>query len=90
MGKYRDWIITLGAVICFAEFWSVGYTPNESYIQLVGALHIAAALVLLITLVLYVSMWRVGWVLFLRVIFAGFIIFMLITSFKEGINLLNR
>ncbi|HEY5692563.1 MAG TPA: hypothetical protein VIS49_13995 [Cyclobacteriaceae bacterium] len=88
MLKYRDWIITLGAIICFIEFMSMGSSPIPEYAQLVGILHLAASLFLLAALILYVSMWRIGWVLFLRVIFAGFIAFMMVTSCQLGIDLL--
>ena len=88
MLKYRDWVITFGAIVCFIEFLMMGSEPSSKYAQLVGTLHIVAAIVLIVTLILYVSMWRLGWVLFLRVIFAGFIVFMIVNSFQLGINLL--
>lgn len=88
MFRYRDWIITFGAIICFVEFMTMGSSPAPEYAQLVGILHLVASLFLLTALLFYVSMWRIGWVLFLRVIFAGFIVFMMVTSFQLGINLL--
>lgn len=88
MLKYRDWVITIGAIVCFVEFLMIGTKPAPEYEQLVGVLHLVASVVLLVTLFLYVSMWRIGWVLFLRVIFAGFIVFMMVLSFKLGVNLI--
>jgi hypothetical protein len=88
MTKYKDWIITIGAIVCFVEFMSMGSSPAPAYTRLVGILHLSASLFLLVVLLFYVSMWRIGWVLFLRVIFAGFIVFMMVMSFQLGINLL--
>ena len=86
--RYRDPIIIFGAVICFIEFMALGMEPAQKYIILVGVMHLMASFVLLITMVLYITMWRMGWVLFLRVIFAVFIVFMMISSLRFGINLL--
>ena len=90
MGKYRDWIIILGAVVCLVEFMTMEIQPVAEYRQAVGILHLTGSIVLLITLILYVSMWRMGWILLLRVIFAGFILFMMISSFRFGITLLSN
>ena len=79
-----------GAVVCLVEFMTIGNSPAPAYRQAVGFLHITGAMVLLVTLFLYVSMWRMGWILLLRVIFAGFIVFMMISSLRFGITLLSN
>ncbi len=87
--KYRDYFIIFGAVICFIEFLAIDIHPGVEYSSLIGALHIVASVVLLITLILYVTMWKIGWILFLRIIFAGFIVLMMVQSFKAGYNILS-
>ena len=88
--KYRDYFIIFGAVVCFVEFLTIDTQPDAEYTSLVGALHIMASVVLLITFILYVSMWRLGWILLLRIIFAGFIVLMMVQSFNAGLILLTE
>lgn len=87
MQRYRDPIIIFGALICLIEFMSRDGQPTvHSFTE--GILHGLAALVLLITLILYVSMFRKGWSLFLRIIFAGFILVMFIYTFRLSMSIL--
>ncbi|MEQ9414836.1 MAG: hypothetical protein RIF39_13450, partial [Cyclobacteriaceae bacterium] len=70
--KYRNLIITLGAVVCFVEFLSIDKIPPPEYARTIGILHLMASTYLLLTLVLYASTWRMAWILLLRALFAGF------------------
>lgn len=88
--KYRNLIITLGAVVCFIEFLSIDKIPSPESARTIGILHLIASAYLLLTLVLYVTTWRMAWVLLLRVIFAGFIVLMMGYAFKQGFEILIK
>lgn len=89
LNKYRNLIITIGAVVCFIEFLSIGKIPSPEASQTIGVLHLIASGYLLITLVLYITTWRMAWILVLRVVFAGFILLMMGYSFKTGFHLIS-
>jgi len=86
--KYRNLIITLGAVVCFVEFLAIDKVPSSASAQTVGILHLAASVYLLLVLILYVTTWRMAWILVLRVLFAGFIVLMMSTAFMTGWKLI--
>lgn len=88
--KYRNLIITLGAVVCFIEFLWIDKIPSPESVRTVGVLHLMASAYLLLTLVLYVSTWRMAWILLLRVLFAGFIVLMMVNALMVGLELLTN
>jgi hypothetical protein len=88
MVRYRDPIIIFGAVICLVEFLAMDYRSSLNSATK-GILHLMAGIVLLATLILYVSTFRMGWNLFLRIIFAGFVLVMLIYTFRLAFDLLT-
>jgi len=86
--RYRDPFIIFGALVCLLEFMSMDGKPSVPSVG-EGILHGMAALVLMISLILYVSTFRRGWSLFLRIIFAGFILVMLIYTFRLSARMLS-
>ncbi|MEP2669486.1 MAG: hypothetical protein ABJH04_10850 [Cyclobacteriaceae bacterium] len=86
--KFRNLIITLGAVVCFVEFLTIDKVPSPESAHTVGILHLIAAAYLLLTLILYITTWRLAWILVLRVLFAGFIVLMMGTAFMTGWGLI--
>ncbi|MFZ1807834.1 MAG: hypothetical protein WAU36_11450 [Cyclobacteriaceae bacterium] len=86
--QFRNLIITLGALVCFVEFLAIDKVPAPESAYAVGILHLAASAFLLLTLVLYITTWRLAWILVLRVLFAGFIVLMMGSSFMTGWQLL--
>ncbi len=79
----------MGTLGCFVEFLSIDVTPSPDYAQTVGILHLVASAYLLLTLVLYVSTWKMAWILLLRALFAGFITLMMINALMKGLEVLN-
>jgi predicted acyltransferase len=88
--KFRNLIITLGAVVCFVEFLAIDKVPSPERAHTVGVLHLIAAAYLLLTLILYITTWRLAWILVLRVLFAGFIVLMMGTAFMTGWDLITN
>lgn len=88
--KYRNLLITLGAVVCFIEFLSIGKTPAPESAQTMGILHLMASAYLLFTLVLYITTWRMAWILLLRALFALFIVLMMGNALIVGLELLTN
>lgn len=86
--RYRDVFLIIGAVVCFIEFLLIDSTPSPEYAKTVGVLHLIASVILLITLVFYISAWKWGWVLVLRVIFGAFIGLMIYQSARVGLALI--
>ncbi|HOO09454.1 MAG TPA: hypothetical protein PKW06_05915 [Cyclobacteriaceae bacterium] len=84
--KYRNLLITLGALVCFVEFLSIGRVPSPGLERTVGVLHLVASAYLMLALVLYITTWRMAWVLLLRVLFAGFILLMIGYAIKQGLQ----
>lgn len=87
--KYRNPIITGGAIVCLIEFLTVDKVPTSQSSLIVGILHIVASVFLLLTLILYITTWRLAWILVLRVLFAGFIVLMMGVAFMAGWDLLT-
>jgi len=88
--KYRNLLITLGAVVCFIEFLSIGKTPPPESAQTMGILHLMTSAYLLFTLVLYITTWRMAWILLLRALFALFIVLMMGNALIVGLELLTN
>ncbi len=86
--RYRDVFLIVGAIVCFIEFLVIDSTPSPEYAKTTGVLHVTASLVLLITLIFYISAWKWGWVLVLRIIFGAFIGLMIYQSALVGVRLL--
>ncbi len=84
--KARDIVIMVGAVIGFIEFMVID-TDLDGQGQVAGMLHALAAVVMLVSLLLYVSTWKVAWITLLRAIFAGFLTFMMVVSFQRALEL---
>ncbi|GAB1446137.1 hypothetical protein MASR2M41_18880 [Flammeovirgaceae bacterium] len=77
-------------MICFIEFLSIGKTPSPESAQTIGILHLMASAYLLLALVLYITTWRMAWILVLRVLFACFIVLMMGNAFIVGLELLKN